>query len=631
MNALSQAIRRLMTVPCLRVGASGLLLMVLGELRFRRAIRRLEIPLCRGAWNSFLACFCPGPLTTMIQALAAYSYTRLSASNQQMARWAVGVHAVGSMAAWVRSLRKIYSVRNSMSVLPRDVETGRFTARLHWDLKSIPETVEFIEIYFSSETTCPETDNRRIDTVLKSFSPAKRKAADCINIEQWDHSYKRLVVDRSCREKNSEDLSVTVKGLRPGLSYSMFVVGVSKGGVRGNQSKIFSFTTSGGILGSQALRFALAAVTCKCAREKTMIDAQAKLRTLMNSDPSGERSLRSSLRFEMCMEQLEQGPIFHSSYRDGDSSLRSVWEDPLVSSERATKAWEHLVSAAIAMVDDLRIVWWGNEKEEEEAPFFVACNSTIAVICISDQWRNDEMTLKPNNVVERVGFGRMQREASELLIDVCSKLHNSPQVWRFILHRELLVTGFGLAGAAAHLWSAQELKILSWPVVCKTFYSVALAPPFPGDTALASKVRASQDSAFENVFFPGDPVRYLPAYPLTYRLFSRVGPWFRCLLGSSIRVLILPAMLVSKLLGARYHCVYSPPSVSYEHVGKTFLLQPQQPTATQEGQPEHVLVHEERQPWNISKYLRKQRQEDLRLHSLDLYHDKLIRLHSMTV
>lgn len=82
---------------------------------------------------------------------------------------------------------------------------------------------------------------------------------------------------------------MTVKGLRPGLSYSMFVVGVSKAGVRGNQSKveeagreadeltglqIFSFTTSGGILGSQALRFALAAVTCKCAREKSMIDAQ---------------------------------------------------------------------------------------------------------------------------------------------------------------------------------------------------------------------------------------------------------------------------------------------------------------------------------------------------------------------
>eukprot|EP00960_Hanusia_phi_P073250 767968-Hanusia_phi.AAC.4 len=32
---------------------------------------------------------------------------------------------------------------------------------------------------------------------------------------------------------------------------------------------------------------------------------------------------------------------------------------------------------------------------------------------------------------------------------------NELKVWRFILNRELLVTGFGLAGAAAHLWSTQ--------------------------------------------------------------------------------------------------------------------------------------------------------------------------------
>lgn len=61
-------------------------------------------------------------------------------------------------------------------------------------------------------------------------------------------------------------------------------------------------------------------------------------------------------------------------------SLRSVWEDPSVTTVRALKNWEHLAGCLTESWRDLRIVWWG-APDHLPAPAFIAVNKQIAVVC----------------------------------------------------------------------------------------------------------------------------------------------------------------------------------------------------------------------------------------------------------
>ena len=64
----------------------------------------------------------------------------------------------------------------------------------------------------------------------------------------------------------------------------------------------------------------------------------------------------------------------------GGGSLRSVWEDPSVTTVRALKNWEHLAGCLTESWRDLRIVWWG-ASDHLPAPAYIAVNKQIAVVC----------------------------------------------------------------------------------------------------------------------------------------------------------------------------------------------------------------------------------------------------------
>ena len=69
-------------------------------------------------------------------------------------------------------------------------------------------------------------------------------------------------------------------------------------------------------------------------------------------------------------------------------SLRSVWEDPSVTTVRALKNWEHLIGLLMESSRDLRIVWWG-APDHLPAPVYIAVNKHIAVVCFRGEDSSD--------------------------------------------------------------------------------------------------------------------------------------------------------------------------------------------------------------------------------------------------
>ena len=59
------------------------------------------------------------------------------------------------------------------------------------------------------------------------------------------------------------------------------------------------------------------------------------------------------------------------------------------------------------------------------------------------------------------------------------------KVWGLLKGRELLVVGHGLGGGAAHLLTVQALSALQHPLLCRTFYSLALGPCLPAGVRLS--------------------------------------------------------------------------------------------------------------------------------------------------
>ena len=59
------------------------------------------------------------------------------------------------------------------------------------------------------------------------------------------------------------------------------------------------------------------------------------------------------------------------------------------------------------------------------------------------------------------------------------------KVWGLLKGRELLVVGHGLGGGTAHLLTVQALSSLQHPLLCRTFYSLALGPCLPSGLCLS--------------------------------------------------------------------------------------------------------------------------------------------------
>ena len=73
------------------------------------------------------------------------------------------------------------------------------------------------------------------------------------------------------------EVRVALRGLRPGMVYRVWVVGVSKKGVRGAKSEAIFVETRGRVLQSRPLRVALAALCASCVLQPNLCYAQAAL------------------------------------------------------------------------------------------------------------------------------------------------------------------------------------------------------------------------------------------------------------------------------------------------------------------------------------------------------------------
>ena len=98
------------------------------------------------------------------------------------------------------------------------------------------------------------------------------------------------------------EVRVALRGLRPGMVYRVWVVGVSKEGVRGAKSEAISVETRGRVLQSRPLRVALAALCASCVLQPNLSCAQAALGRGLHIPYACGRALGQFLHFSYALD-----------------------------------------------------------------------------------------------------------------------------------------------------------------------------------------------------------------------------------------------------------------------------------------------------------------------------------------
>ncbi|KAJ1496226.1 hypothetical protein T484DRAFT_1874592 [Baffinella frigidus] len=168
---------------------------------------------------------------------------------------------------------------------------------------------------------------------------------------------------------------------------------------------------------------------------------------------------------------------------------------------------------------DFRVLWWGRGGGGGAAAggcdFLIAGDRNVAIRAALSPNDTSPCHLLPG--ASSLPAGRAQAAVWEQALRLGLALEREPHLWSYLFRREVLVCGHGLGGGAAHLWTAQTLARLSWPLLFRSFHSLALGPPMVADAALASRVHAAALQSFESVFTRDDPIRTFPAPPLLSR------------------------------------------------------------------------------------------------------------------
>jgi hypothetical protein len=105
------------------------------------------------------------------------------------------------------------------------------------------------------------------------------------------------------------EVRVSLRGLRPGMVYRVWVVGVSKEGVRGAKSEAIFVETRGRVLQSRPLRVALAALCASCVLQPNLSCAQAALGRGLHIPYACGRALGQFLHFSYALDPPPPIPL----------------------------------------------------------------------------------------------------------------------------------------------------------------------------------------------------------------------------------------------------------------------------------------------------------------------------------